>query len=242
MLNLRNRVPALAALGERLTGFSSKRPLPKWHDRPFRNAEAAADGAAAEVVLFVDTFNRWFEADNARAALTVLEAAGYKVHVANPPKGERPLCCGRTFLSAGLVDEARAEQRRVLDALGPYVERGIPIVGLEPSCLLTMRDEFKSVLPGEASTALAGRAVLLEEFLAAEAEAGRLRLKLKALPQAGAAARALPPEGFRRAGPDGTDAEDDPRTGGLDHPVHLLRHGRGLRLSGGTLRDVDEDG
>jgi FAD/FMN-containing dehydrogenase/Fe-S oxidoreductase len=182
MLNLRNRVPALAALGERLTGFSSKRPLPKWHARPFRNAEATADGAAAEVVLFVDTFNRWFEADNARAALTVLEAAGYKVHVATPPKGERPLCCGRTFLTAGLVDEARVEQRRVLEALGPYVERGIPIVGLEPSCLLTMRDEFKSVLPGEASTALADRALLLEEFLAAEAEAGRLRLKLKALP------------------------------------------------------------
>jgi Fe-S oxidoreductase len=112
----------------------------------------------------------------------VLEAAGYKVHVAHPPKGERPLCCGRTFLTAGLVDEARAEQRRVLDALGPYVERGIPIIGLEPSCLLTMRDEFKSVLPGESSTALAGRAVLLEEFLAAEAEAGRLHLKLKALP------------------------------------------------------------
>jgi Fe-S oxidoreductase len=100
-----------------------------------------------------------------------------------PPDGGRPLCCGRTFLTAGLVDEARVEQRRVLDALGPYVERGIPIVGLEPSCLLTMRDEFESVLPGEASTALTGRALLLEEFLAGEAEAGRLRLPLKPLPQ-----------------------------------------------------------
>jgi Fe-S oxidoreductase len=182
LLNLRNRIPGMAALGERLTGFSRHRPLPEWHARPFRDSTPVADRTTADVVLFVDTFNRWFEADNARAALTVLEAAGYKVHVATPPKGERPLCCGRTFLTAGLVDEARAEQRRVLDALGPYVERGIPIVGLEPSCLLTMRDEFKSVLPGEASTALAGRALLLEEFLAAEAEAGRLRLPLKALP------------------------------------------------------------
>ncbi|EWY37240.1 lactate dehydrogenase [Skermanella stibiiresistens SB22] len=186
MLNLRNRVPALAGLGERLTGFSRHRPLPKWHAEPFRDLApketGATDGSVAEVVLFVDTFNRWFEADNARAALAVLEAAGYKVHVAMPPKGERPLCCGRTFLSAGLVDEARIEQRRVLDALGPHVERGTPIVGLEPSCLLTMRDEFKSVLPGPASAALAGRALLLEEFLAAEAEAGRLRLPLRALP------------------------------------------------------------
>ena len=86
-----------------------------------------------------------------------------------PPDG-RPLCCGRTFLAAGLVDEARNEARRVLDTLAPYVERGLPVVGLEPACLLTLRDEFLAMLPGESTSALAERAVLLEEFLAAAAQ------------------------------------------------------------------------
>jgi Fe-S oxidoreductase len=93
------------------------------------------------------------------------------------------LCCGRTFLASGLVDEAKAEARRTLDALRPYVERGLPVIGLEPSCLYTLRDEFKSMLPGADTDALAARAVLFEEFLAAEHQAGRLQLKLKPLPQ-----------------------------------------------------------
>ena len=59
-----------------------------------------------------------------------------------PTARRRPLCCGRTFLATGLVDEAKAEARRMLAALMPYVERGATIVGLEPSCLLSMRDEF----------------------------------------------------------------------------------------------------
>ena len=95
----------------------------------------------------------------------------------------RPLCCGRTFLASGLVDQARAEARRTIAALQPYVERGLPIIGLEPSCLYTLRDEFKSMLPGAESEALAARALLFEEFLAAEHQAGRLNLKLQALPQ-----------------------------------------------------------
>ena len=86
----------------------------------------------------------------------------------------RPLCCGRTFLSAGLVEEARAEARRVLAAAAPYLARGMPIVGLEPSCLLTLRDEFLSMLPGAETERLASHAFLLEEFLAREAAAGRI--------------------------------------------------------------------
>ena len=89
-----------------------------------------------DVVLFVDTFNRYFEPENARAALKVLEAAGYRVHA---PRG---LCCGRTFLSAGLVEEAKKEARKMVEALAPYVAKGVPIVGLEPSCLFSLRDEF----------------------------------------------------------------------------------------------------
>jgi Fe-S oxidoreductase len=139
------------------------------------------------VVLLCDTFSTYFEPENARAALAVLRAAGYRVHLPRAPGGGRPLCCGRTCLSAGLVDEARAEARRLLDALRPYVERGLPVIGLEPSCLLTLRDEFRVMGLGAAADALAARAMLFEEFLAQERTAGRLQLNLKPL----AAKRAL---------------------------------------------------
>jgi len=136
-----------------------------------------------EVVLLVDTFNRYFEPENARAALTVLRAAGYTVHLPQPADGSRPLCCGRTFLAAGLVDEAKLEARRTIETLKPYVERGVPVVGLEPSCLLGLRDEFLSMLPGGESAELALSAFLFEEFLARELAAGRLNLKLGPLPE-----------------------------------------------------------
>jgi Fe-S oxidoreductase len=131
------------------------------------------------VVLFADSFNRYFEPDNLRAALKVLAASGYRVHAAKDADGARPLCCGRTFLSVGLVEEARKEARRMLRALAPHIARGVPVIGLEPSCLLTLRDEFLSMLPGDETRALAGRAVLFEEFLTQESEAGRLDLPLK---------------------------------------------------------------
>jgi len=131
----------------------------------------------------MDTFNRYFEPENARAALAVLQAAGYTVHLPQAADGGRPLCCGRTFLSAGLVDEAKVEARRMIETLQPYVERGVPVVGLEPSCLLGLRDEFLSMLPGGSSAELALNAFLFEEFLAREHAAGRLRLDLKPLLQ-----------------------------------------------------------
>jgi FAD/FMN-containing dehydrogenase/Fe-S oxidoreductase len=175
---------ALQAAGKSALGFAPKRSLPRWRRDPFlgslRNRTSA--GNAGEVVLFVDTFNNYFEPENARAALAVLARAGYGVHIAGDA-GERPLCCGRTFLAAGMVEEARREARRMLAALAPYVERGIPVVGLEPSCLLTLRDEFKSMLPGRETDALAAQALLFEEFLAREHEAGRLKLNLAELPE-----------------------------------------------------------
>ena len=190
LANLRDAIPGLAALSESLLGLSAKRSLPKWradafHLDPLAPPHAAQTGR--ELVLLVDTFNNYFEPDNARAALAVLEAAGYRVHLARAADDRngnaRPLCCGRTFLASGLVDEARAEARRTLAALHPYVARGLPVVGLEPSCLYTLRDEFKSMLPGAEAEALAARALLFEEFLAAEHQAGSLNLKLKPLPQ-----------------------------------------------------------
>jgi Fe-S oxidoreductase len=113
----------------------------------------------------------------------VLKAAGYTVHLPRAADGGRPLCCGRTFLAAGLVDEAKAEAGRVIATLAPFVERGVPVVGLEPSCLLGLRDEFLSLHPDGEAAELALKAFLLEEFLAAEHAAGRLRLALKPLVQ-----------------------------------------------------------
>jgi Fe-S oxidoreductase len=185
VLNLRDRVPFVATLTEKLVGLSARRRLPQWRSRPFLRSAAGRYQVRAsgecDVVLLVDTFNNYFEPENAAAALRVLEAAGYRVHVARAADGGRPLCCGRTFLAAGMVNEARIEARRVIDALGPYVARGIPIVGLEPSCLFGLRDEFLSMLPGEATGALAMNALLFEEFLAREADGGKLALKLKPL-------------------------------------------------------------
>jgi FAD/FMN-containing dehydrogenase/Fe-S oxidoreductase len=174
LMNLRNRVPLLAKLGERLFGLGAGRRLPQWSSRPYRGPSS---GTGNEVVLLVDTFNRYFEPENARAAERLLSRAGYR-GVAADPAGARPLCCGRTFLAAGLVDEARYEARRTLDALEPYLAAGTPIVGLEPSCLLTLRDEFPAILPGAAAKSLAVRAQLFEEFVVSERAAGRFRLAL----------------------------------------------------------------
>ncbi len=154
-------------------GFSAERPLPKWRSDVFKPA-AQMEGSSTgrEVILFADTFNRYFEPDNLRAATAVLSAAGYSIRHAEPLSGSRPLCCGRTFLSVGLVEKARAEMQRTVEALAPYIEKGTPVIGLEPSCLLTFRDELQAVLPGETSRKLAAQARLFEEFIAEEAEQG----------------------------------------------------------------------
>ena len=155
LANLRNRVPLLRRLGERTLGLSAARPLPVWQAA---YQHAPADPAPrGDVLLFADTFNRHFEPEVLRAAVRVLAAAGFRAVV---PPG-RPLCCGRTYLSAGMVDRARAEARRTLAALAG----DLPVIGLEPSCLLTLRDEFSALLPGAEADALAGRAMLLSEFL-----------------------------------------------------------------------------
>ncbi len=180
ILNLRDRIPGAAALSELLLGLSARRPLPRWRRDVFSGGPPGTDGGRGEVVLFVDTFNTYFEPENARAAVAVLEAAGLRVHL--PRAAGRPLCCGRTFLSAGLVDEARLEAKRVVETVGPFVEKGMAVIGLEPSCLFTLRDEFKVMLPGPETDALADRAQLFEEYLAAESAAGRLELPLKPLP------------------------------------------------------------
>jgi FAD/FMN-containing dehydrogenase/Fe-S oxidoreductase len=180
LLNMRDRLPGAAKLTERLTGFAARRQLPRWRGDIFRDrATAVGPAAGLEVVLFADTFNRYFEPENLDAALTVLEAAGYRIHVARPVDASaRPLCCGRTFLSVGAVDEARQEAARVIEAVEPFMARGVPVVGLEPSCVLGFRDEVPAMINTPAAKRLAAHAMLLEEFLAREVDAGRLDLRL----------------------------------------------------------------
>src|SRR6202051_3524853 len=110
LANWRNNSPLLRRLFERVAGISAQRALPEWRRDVFKSdIEATGPADGREVVLFADTFNRAFERENLDAALRVLVEGGYRVHIPKPADGGRPLCCGRTFLSAGLVENARTE-------------------------------------------------------------------------------------------------------------------------------------
>jgi len=186
LANLRNRSPLLRRLGERWLGLAAARTLPNWrrdtfwrkHDAAtFAGCEATIAAAPKAAVLFVDTFNGHFEAENAHAAVRVLKAAGYTLHLAQQPGGA-PLCCGRPLLAAGMVDAARARLETLLDALLPLASAGVAIVGLEPSCLLTLRDEALVLGLGDRAEIVAKQALLFEEFVAREVKAGRFSVPL----------------------------------------------------------------
>jgi FAD/FMN-containing dehydrogenase/Fe-S oxidoreductase len=187
LLNLRDKLPFTAWLSEICLGLAAGRPLPVWRGRTFWRAAdeqlfsdadqtlqaGAANGKAA--VLFVDTFNGIFESENALAAARVLHAAGYTLHTIRKEKGH--YCCGRTYLGVGMLDRAKGKTAELIGALLPFAARGIAIVGLEPSCLLTLRDEALVMHLGSAAQVVASRASLFEEFIAREAQAGRFTLK-----------------------------------------------------------------
>jgi FAD/FMN-containing dehydrogenase/Fe-S oxidoreductase len=179
LANMRNNVPRLRLWSERYAGLSARRSLPRWRGDRWREPTRVPSPEARPVVFFADTFNRYFEPENIEAALAVLAAAGYGVHLPKPADGGRPLCCGRTFLAVGLIDEARREAERCATALAPFLGRGIPFIGLEPSCMLGFRDEIPALVQGEEGRRLAAHALLFEEFLAREAKAGELELSLK---------------------------------------------------------------
>ena len=197
-LNTRNRSRVLAWAGERLLGVSATRALPEWSRQSFRDAELLpspsltdsltnsgynlSNGIGATrgrpVVLFADTFNRYFEPHVLRAAAVVLRALGIEptAPATASPNGTvpssalRPLCCGRTYISAGMLDHARTELRRTVGRLAPLVAAGMPVVGVEPSCLLTLRDEAMDLVPGDDARRVAARSFLLDEYLAARPE------------------------------------------------------------------------
>ena len=168
LVNAAQRLPGVAHAIRALSGFDARRPMPAFSGRPWLDSQprGAPAGNGPQALLLADTFNNYFEPGNLEAARRVLEAAGFAV-VAARGKDPRPLCCGRTYLSAGMVDRAKAESRRMIDALAPWIERGVPVVGLEPSCLYSLRDEFLAMHPGDARAgALAGLAVTFDSFVA----------------------------------------------------------------------------
>jgi FAD/FMN-containing dehydrogenase/Fe-S oxidoreductase len=189
LANLRNAHPRLRHWSERYAGLSARRDLPRWRADAWRETEpmiapsfhppAGKSEGARPVAFLADTFNRYFEPENIAAALAVLAAAGYRVHLPRAADGSRrPLCCGRTFLAVGLIEQARREAARSIAALAPLAARGIAVVGLEPSCLLGFRDEIPALLRSDEARLVAAHAVLFEELLAREAQARTLALPL----------------------------------------------------------------
>ena len=161
LANLRNRTPMLAKWMERAVGLAADRPLPEWRRDWIRPGALQQE---ASVGLFIDTFNRYFEPESVHAAERVLAAGMVDASRLEAPLGG-PLCCGRTYLAAGMVDRARDEMRRSIAAMRPILKAGGTIIGLEPSCIGTFRDEAVALLP-DWTEEEAGRVLMLEEYLA----------------------------------------------------------------------------
>ena len=162
---------------ELLAGIDRRRPLPSFAEQTFvdwfRSHSFEGKELRGEVVLFHDTFNTFNTPSAAIAATRFLEQAGYRVMLADKK------CCGRPMISKGMLQEARDHAAWNVERLSPYAQKGSSIVGLEPSCLLTLRDEYPELLRTEAAKLVAGRSFLLEEFILREREAGRLPLNFK---------------------------------------------------------------
>jgi len=177
LVNMRNDLPWFARLMQKVTGISAQRSLPVWRKDWFRTGGTIGQGSR-EVVLLADTFNTWFEPGNLHDAVKVLNAMDYKVHLVQSAAGKK-LCCGRTWLSAGMVDKARQAALTMQKALLPYAKRGVSIVGLEPSYLLTLRDEHLSLLPDSDAETVAASAKLIEEFISEHIDNNAHQLTLK---------------------------------------------------------------
>lgn len=178
LVNLLSSVPPFRWLVKKIAGIDRRRSLPKvyfrhlrrWFPRHRRQPQA---GSLGMVLLLDDCFSTFNEPKVARSAVKVLETAGYRVQLAGLT------CCGRTLLSKGYLDEARELVERQAPALAQRLESGLPILGLEPSCLLTLIDEWPELCPGPATATIARHAHLADGWLAHELKAGRCSLKLR---------------------------------------------------------------
>ncbi len=210
LVNALAHSPGLSALSRRALGIHPVRTLPRFATQAFRAWFASRpirNPTAPEVMLFPDTFTNYFEPAVAIAAVEVLERAGFSVTL--PP---RPICCGRPLYDQGMLDLARRRLEDALAVLATPAERGLAIVGLEPSCILTFRDELAMMFPHDSrARTLQSRAMLLDEFLAREAPGfAAPALEAVALLHGHCHQKAL---------------------AGLDHEITLLSRMPGLRLT-----------
>jgi FAD/FMN-containing dehydrogenase/Fe-S oxidoreductase len=169
---LASRFPGLAngmtqgpfsAILKKLGGIHPDRQIPAFAAATFRDGFAPGAGAPT-VLLWPDTFTNFFQPEIARAAVRVLEAAGQRVAI---PR--RVLCCGRPLYDFGMLDLARRQLRQILEALRPEIAAGLPLVGLEPSCVAVFRDELVNLFPAdEAARRLSAQTFTLAEFLVRE--------------------------------------------------------------------------
>ncbi|MGA0953600.1 MAG: FAD-binding and (Fe-S)-binding domain-containing protein, partial [Burkholderiaceae bacterium] len=177
-LNARNWFPGLRWLTQKLLGISSQRPLPSWRATGFRNQSKqliSAPLTECDLVLWADTFNDAYTPETLLSAYELATRLGYRVALSGAAAEGAALCCGRTAMSVGHLDQARALALQCLQALEPAIARGIPIVGLEPSCILSLRDEWLAMGLGEKSEKLSKQALLFEEWWVKELASGRLQ-------------------------------------------------------------------
>ncbi|MEV8420362.1 FAD-binding and (Fe-S)-binding domain-containing protein [Streptomyces niveus] len=173
--NLPGRIPLVRRLMDRTVGIAPARPLPvfvrqnltRWFRRRKNTTHPITQGT---VTYLADSFTTFTEPDIGRAAVQLLERAGWDVRL------ESGVCCGRSSLSKGLVDDAKNKARHLADTLSKATEAGSPVVGCEPSCLMTLRDEHLSLLPDDPAVKdIAGRVRQVEELLVEAIDDGRLR-------------------------------------------------------------------
>ena len=165
LVNLTTQLPVLRDISKFVAGIPKQRTIPAFAPETFKawffRRGTGPRGDCPPVLLWPDTFNNYFQPEIAKAAVEVLETAGFRVVV---PRAH--LCCGRPLYDHGMLDRAQALLLQILDELSPEIEAGVPIVGLEPSCVAVFRDELVNLFPNDArAQALSRQTFLLSEFL-----------------------------------------------------------------------------
>jgi FAD/FMN-containing dehydrogenase/Fe-S oxidoreductase len=169
LVNLFTQTPVLRGAAKAAVGMAPQRQIPSFAPETFTSwfrRRGPRNQGAPRLLLWPDTFNNYFHPETAVAAVEVLEAAGYQVTIP-----ERWLCCGRPLYDYGMLDRAKGMLRQILDALRLEIEAGVPVVGLEPSCVAVFRDELTNLFPhDEDAHRLARQTYMLSEFLGEKAD------------------------------------------------------------------------
>jgi FAD/FMN-containing dehydrogenase/Fe-S oxidoreductase len=164
LVNAFTQAPMLRQVAKAVAGIAPERQIPVVASRSFQSwfsRRAVVNQGRPPVLLWADTFNNYFTPQVAIAGVEALEAAGFCVRVL-----EQTVCCGRPYYDYGLLQAARRALRRVMEATAPYMEQGVPVVGLEPSCVSVLREELPNLFPADPrARRLASQAFMFSEFL-----------------------------------------------------------------------------